>query len=524
MLDFVEFVESFGTEESRHDLNGDGRIDFFDLIIFAQFFEASANRVTSPRRVFMKGNQWLRNNTGHQLSGFDMIRLSSFMPPDKMRAVTDTLNLQLMIGLSPPYAAPGSVWAGDVIAAYPEGGAMAAFESWVDSLKTVHNIPVSAFFYNLEVPHHLHADKGNPIVVSAAFADLVREYKRILMQSYPDADLWVFSTHHTPAYGERISSSCDWELLTTGPHAADVCNIGSPLDISADDIPGYKSQLKERIQATKQVCNGRDVVWQVMAYGTEPPEWESVRNSYHLSWETFKELIRYVSWVSTEENGREASITYYQSHYVGSIELDGASVTVDYSQDGYGEPPSTDIPWADLGPYPARLWEEGFMWRWDRSDKIRNRWEAEFVGNFLVATGYSLPGGIISEDVTWSGKVTLLGDVEIEKGATLTISPGTEVCFRPKADLYALGKDPERTEIIVTSGVLTADAEGGSQIVFRSARKDLPESDDWYGVRNAGGTMIFRNCLIRDAASGLESREGDIIEDCTVLSNGNDSG
>ena len=61
-------------------------------------------------------------------------------------------------------------------------------------------------------------------------------------------------------------------------------------------------------------------------------------------------------------------------------------------------------------------------------------------------------------------------------------------------------------------------------IVFPSARKDLQQSDDWYGVRNAGGTMIFRNCLIRDAASGLESREGDIIEDCTVLSNGNDSG
>ncbi len=36
--------------------------------------------------------------------------------------------------------------------------------------------------------------------------------------------------------------------------------------------------------------------------------------------------------------------------------------------------------------------------------------------------------------------------------------------------------------------------------------------------------MIFGNCLIRDAASGLESREGDIIEDCTVLSNGNNSG
>ena len=37
--------------------------------------------------------------------------------------------------------------------------------------------------------------------------------------------------------------------------------------------------------------------------------------------------------------------------------------------------------------------------------------------------------GVIREDTTWSGAVTITGQTVVKKGATLTILPGTTVRF-----------------------------------------------------------------------------------------------
>ena len=39
---------------------------------------------------------------------------------------------------------------------------------------------------------------------------------------------------------------------------------------------------------------------------------------------------------------------------------------------------------------------------------------------------------IIGEDITWRGKIVIDGKVEVLRGATLTIAPGTDIAFKYK--------------------------------------------------------------------------------------------
>ncbi len=50
------------------------------------------------------------------------------------------------------------------------------------------------------------------------------------------------------------------------------------------------------------------------------------------------------------------------------------------------------------------------------------------------------PDKFISEDTVWSGRILIDGIVKVAKGATLTISPGTDIAFvRRDADAHGLG-------------------------------------------------------------------------------------
>ncbi len=476
-----------------------------------------------PDRIFMKANQWISNGTADQLEGFNVLRLSSFKPVATLRAVTDTLNRKLMLGLSLPYAPPDTMWPGNVLASYPDTGPLAAYESWLDSLRNIHHIPVYAVGYNQEVPYRLHARYGTPETVSAVYAELIHEYRRILSKFYPDAKFWVFGGPHESLFQERIHTSCDWELLTSGPNAIDVCYIGYPLDVLAGNLDAYKATLRQEIELTKEVANGKDVIWQIMTYGFKEGDasFTAVRNNYHHKWDVFRDLIRYTRQVMEDVNNKTVPITYYQTHYHGAIDVDGKPVAVYYSLDGYGTPPETDLPWPDGGAYPARLWYGDQPWPWFQQENIANRWEAEFVANFLIATGYEFARLKIDTDTVWNGQIILLGDMEITNGATLRIEPGTTVSFRPRTDLYKEGKDVGRAEIRIREGSLVADGENGLPITFRSS-SNPPGTGDWYGIRNLSGRLILNNCLLRDATIGVEPLEGDVIGDVRFENNGVD--
>lgn len=369
--------------------------------------------------------------------------------------------------------------------------------------------------YNLEVSWEMNQTHGTPNDVSAAFADLVRSYCRLFRKRYPTSFFWTFSGPG-PEFSAKIHYSADWDLLTTGPDAIDVCYTGHPLDVTADDLSAELDRFRNDISATKALANDADVVWQVMTYSSD---WETQRNAYPSEWERFKTLVAGVYADVTELNGHPVPITYYKAHYLAISTLrNGALVTTEYTLDGLGNAPQTDIPWPDLGPFPARLWHDGPRWRWQSPQTIANRLEAEFVANFLVALDHPIPPVEVTEDETWSGTVILPGDVDVIN-ATVTIEPGTEVRFRERSDLFERGLNPAQAELVIRSGSLVALGTETDPVRFRSTNLKAPTSGDWYGLRNTGGTLRLEHCVVRDASIGVHRLGGDVLEDVFYMNN-----
>jgi len=259
---------------------------------------------------------------------------------------------------------------------------------------------------------------------------------------------------------ERVFYSCDWDLLTQGNGGIDACMLGFPIDPTPGVTASEGARISEAITATKAIANGRGVIWQAMTFdrSTEDPTVLKVVHSMHLQWEGFKSIIRQASVAAARANGRPTLVAYYPTHSGAQIEWKGEPRWVDYTLEGYGHPPPTDIPWPVGGAYPAQLWgtvqgtsqEETHRlvlnWEVEGEDLgiggpgeglWANRWEVEVLANFLAATDKVFPPVRIRKDTVWGGEVILLGDVEIIEGATLTLEAGSHLLFRPRTDLSA---------------------------------------------------------------------------------------
>jgi hypothetical protein len=100
--------------------------------------------------------------------------------------------------------------------------------------------------------------------------------------------------------------------------------------------------------------------------------------------------------------------------------------------------------------------------------------------------------GVLDKDTIWSGDVLVKGDVEVAKGATLLIMPGTTVRF---AKIKAFGPEKmytdkdnhfSRAEIFVL-GKLYAQGTKENKVIFTSA-EESPAPGDW-GAINFNGTV-----------------------------------
>ena len=113
--------------------------------------------------------------------------------------------------------------------------------------------------------------------------------------------------------------------------------------------------------------------------------------------------------------------------------------------------------------------------------------------------------GALTGDETWSGTVTLTGDVTVPSGVSLTIAPGTTIQFQALNDDQSGGENTSRIELIV-DGSLTADGSS-SPIVFTSTSGSKAKGD-WYGIRvkdeSSDKTVTLSHVTVEYAQKGVD--------------------
>lgn len=122
----------------------------------------------------------------------------------------------------------------------------------------------------------------------------------------------------------------------------------------------------------------------------------------------------------------------------------------------------------------------------------------------------------LKKDAVWQGDILVTGDVHVPEGVTLTIEPGTKVCFKkisPTSDRNLFGTDSPyypQAEIIVT-GRMIAKGTKEKPIVFTSAEAK-PQPADW-GTLNILGSKgnVIENCRIEYAYNGIHSHGGEVL-------------
>jgi hypothetical protein len=105
-------------------------------------------------------------------------------------------------------------------------------------------------------------------------------------------------------------------------------------------------------------------------------------------------------------------------------------------------------------------------------------------------------GGHLREPIS-ANTYRVTYDIVVDAGLTLSVAPGSMLKF-------------EANTRMDVDGVLTADANAGSEIVFTSA-KATPAANDWQGIRIRGGSQprsVLDHVVLAYAATGLEVASG----------------
>lgn len=124
--------------------------------------------------------------------------------------------------------------------------------------------------------------------------------------------------------------------------------------------------------------------------------------------------------------------------------------------------------------------------------------------------------GVIDKDTIWQGEVLITGDVEVAKGATLTILPGTVVRFKKINDFgpEKLSEDKEnhfpKLELIV-KGRLYAQGTLENKITFTSG-EEFPKPGDWGAVNFLGSIEnIIEFCVFTYAHTAVHAHSAQVV-------------
>jgi hypothetical protein len=134
------------------------------------------------------------------------------------------------------------------------------------------------------------------------------------------------------------------------------------------------------------------------------------------------------------------------------------------------------------------------------------------LGLSACATGKVLQGEL-SGELYWQGEVYLQGNVVIEKGARLTIAPGTRVVFLPSnLPDDELNEHPyfPGTELIVRGEIIALGTK--AQPIFFQAEEKTAEAGSWGAVNIEGSARaIFDYCVFQQADSALHARDSWVV-------------
>ena len=135
--------------------------------------------------------------------------------------------------------------------------------------------------------------------------------------------------------------------------------------------------------------------------------------------------------------------------------------------------------------------------------------------------------GAITNDTIWDSDILITGDVTINAGVTLTITPGVTVFFAASSDDTAGGFWTDRSELHVY-GTLYAVGTEISPIYFTS-NATTPASGDWGSIviRKDSAESILSNCVVHYAEQGTRfwafdegaGNLGGTINQCAIFEN-----
>jgi len=105
---------------------------------------------------------------------------------------------------------------------------------------------------------------------------------------------------------------------------------------------------------------------------------------------------------------------------------------------------------------------------------------------------------ILTEDVTWSGRILVKGALTIAAQATLNIRPGTEIQFVPDPNGLAEGT-------LLVKGRIAAQGAVDKPILFKAATAGVVP-DSWRGIIVLGSEKnnLFEYCRLEGARVGLD--------------------
>ncbi|MYD60589.1 MAG: hypothetical protein F4W91_06085 [Gemmatimonadetes bacterium] len=153
---------------------------------------------------------------------------------------------------------------------------------------------------------------------------------------------------------------------------------------------------------------------------------------------------------------------------------------------------------APSGPAYKGNWEKTIATGSVASDKVYNRKpRISTIGSNINLYTYQFTPPVVSGDQTWSGNITICGDITVLPGTTLTISSGTTINFVQNWDINQSGRLNLDISELNIKGKLVADG-----VIFQSEPlQNLSRTNtDWSGiVVSEEGSIDIKDSTIQNS-------------------------